>query len=785
MRKRPLAAVFLAFITGIFLAGFPLRMGVAAILVSATAFMVPEIRKRLDSPFLLILPIMAIGGMAYTWQDAGWPDAIGAEAWASPGDGNMSAVGGAGECIEENRAVAVTGKVYKREIKNGKNLVYIKNTSIAAGSKGYRAGQIILYFDTDEHFLIGNTIKAEGTVKNWDSAGNEGQFDAASYYRAMKIDYKVDVSRAEVVDETYSSYRETLQKVRERLERSFEMTLGEQDASIMKTMILGDKSELDRSIEELYQKSGIVHILSISGQHISLIGMVLYNLLRRLGLSFKKAGCLCIFCVISYGIMTGLGISSFRAVLMFSIGVAAQMWGRSYDVITAMSLSAFLLLFENPRYLYNPGFLLSFGAVAGIMVVAPAIENAASKKNIVIRTLSASIGINVVTIPILAYYYYELPVYSILLNILIIPPMSIVLISGILCGIAGNVSIPVAVLFAAPCHYILLFCEKACSVFMSLPHALHVTGRPEKWQLWLYYCLLAVFIAGVKRKWGRKCLAILPLLILVIAFQRNEGFSATFLDVGQGDGIYIETPEGLHILVDGGSTGVKEVGTYRIIPFLKYNGTGVIDYAIVTHADEDHISGLKEILEESDENGIRVRCLLMPDTSLKDEAYLGLVSLAQANGVKVKYIRKGTEIRNGDFTIKCLHPTAEFPASSRNSYSTVLDVSCGGFDMLLTGDLEADGEKLILESGLMRDYDLLKVAHHGSKFSTSQEFIEAVTPEIAVISCGEGNRFGHPHQEVLDRIKSMEVEIMTTPDCGQITIRMDGSSMKVERFLKY
>lgn len=236
--------------------------------------------------------------------------------------------------------------------------------------------------------------------------------------------------------------------------------------------------------------------------------------------------------------------------------------------------------------------------------------------------------------------------------------------------------------------------------------------------------------------------------------------------------------------IDGGSTSVDSVGKYRIIPFLKFKGVKVIDYAIVTHTDTDHISGLIEMIEETD-TGIKVRNIVLPNIELKDEKYLELVELAHQYGVNILYISKGDEFKLGQVGFKCLYPPANTMVADKNDSSTVLNVTYGDFSVLLTGDISSLPEVDIMNS-LLPKYTLLKVAHHGSKYSTTEEFLTKVKPLYSVISVGENNMYGHPSREVLDRLSDADTTVLRTDYSGGISVKVDksGKKMKIHEYIE-
>jgi competence protein ComEC len=309
-----------------------------------------------------------------------------------------------------------------------------------------------------------------------------------------------------------------------------------------------------------------------------------------------------------------------------------------------------------------------------------------------------------------------------------------------------------------------------------LPYHTLIIGRPNLYLVYLYYGFLALFVILINKSPKRINLLVLSFLLIIFIPQDDHKLQFTFLDVGQGDGIVVETPEEKVYLIDGGSSTVKQVGTYRLIPYLKFNGIGQIDAIIVTHGDEDHTSGISEIIEDG---SIHIKRLVVPAVPLVESDLVELVDLAQKNKIDVVYIKKGDTIIDDKVNITCLHPDKSFRTASVNAYSTVLEFSYGSFQGLFVGDLEGDGEEGLNH---LIHYDLLKVAHHGSKNSTSNGFLLKTQPKISVISCAKKNRYGHPHQELLERLDTAGSKIVITSNCGAITVKTDGKTIGVSTY---
>jgi len=416
----------------------------------------------------------------------------------------------------------------------------------------------------------------------------------------------------------------------------------------------------------------------------------------------------------------------------------------------------------------------------------------------------------------------------------VVPLMTILLLCGLLSGVCGLFVPWLGYFFAGGAGGILWIYEALCRWAEKLPGSLLLIGKPEGWQVMLYYTLLAVCLYvwyGRGRK-ERQSVILLGLLILPLCLLpvSGEPFEAAFLDVGQGDGIVLREQSGAVLLMDGGSTSVQKVGEKRLIPYLKSQGIRVIDCAFVSHTDSDHMSGIKEILTAMPvysayrENVLGytgtpvIKRLVLPewgvydmenaesadDKSVEsrlagemDEAYVELLKLAKEKQVEVSYMGAGDRMTVGkELVLSCLAPEKGVIYDNKNAASMVLQASYGEFDLLLTGDMEKEGEIRLLESDLWNresgesgetgtvSVEVLKVAHHGSYTASSEEFISVLQPRISVISCGKNNRYGHPHIETLETLYGANSRVYRTDESGCVTVKVGKERIAVEEFGK-
>lgn len=717
--------------------------------------------------------------------------------------------------LKEN-TVIVQGKIYKIENTAFGTNIYLKGVEVENGEKSVSVKRIFVNTEKIPNVKIGNIIKVRGKLRQFEEAANKGNFDSRKYYLSLGFYGKIEAGTIEVINSDYSGIRQGLYELRmeiiERLEKLCSDNNGifsiiNNKNGIIGAIILGDKTDLDSDIKELYSVSGIAHILAISGLHISFIGMAIYRLLRR-RFRFLFSAAVSIPVVLSFGIMSGFGISTSRAIIMFILKIIGEVLGRKYDAITAISLAGLVLLVQNPFVVCNSGFQMSFGAIIAIVLILPIVEEILNTDNKIIKVISANFTISLVMNPILAWNYYELPTFSFLLNIVVVPLMSVVIVSSIAGIFCSCIMFGFGKVVIFPGCGILELYTFLCNIINKSSVASIVVGQPKVTIIIVYYAILLVVLFGLKNirtkytraekerniikketglvleKKAKKerrikgqnvklrlaCIVGFLLLNCLIYYIPNPGFYITFINVGQGDGILIHGDNGTKVMVDGGSTSEKQVAKNCIVPYLKAEGIGTIDYSIITHTDKDHISGILEILENNNSNRIRIKNLVMPDINMKDDTYNELIEKAKLKKINVLYIKKGDTLSLGKTKIKCIYPETTTTASDKNDYCTVLSVKNKTSKILLTGDISKEIEEKIKDD-IEENYTVLKVAHHGSNYSSSEKFLKKVNPKYSIISVGKNNSYGHPGNETMERLRKQGGVIYRTDEKGGITIR--------------
>ena len=684
--------------------------------------------------------------------------------------------------ISEHPKLTVSGEVQNCQAAEYSLSVYLKQVCLTVGSEQIPIENIKVYLNKEEQIRIGMFLRVCGKLEEIPGSRNPGEFDSKQYYACQKIYYQMKDGKVCDKSTGYSYFGQFLQEIRQKAGTILDEAAGSY-AGIFQAMILGERGNLDAETKMQYQMAGIMHILAISGLHISFVGMGFFRLLKKAGAGNGVAGAVSAFLIYAYGIVTGGSVSAMRAVGMFLVLVGAGIAGRSYDLLSAMALSAIVLLLDAPAYLYSLSFLLSFGAVIGIGALTPEICSLLNLEKKTAKSLAGSVIVWLITLPIALHAYGEVSLAGVILNLLVLPTSGIVLASGIFALPVGIFVIEIAKRVVFPGKCVLFLYEKLCEAVGWIPHSIWIAGSPQLWQCAVYYVMLGVVFAGLK--WGKKAasVALVILAVVFLGYHSRNGLTITCLDIGQGDCCVLKMPGGENFLIDGGSSNKKNTAVCQILPYLKNQGIATLDGIFVSHTDQDHISGIEELLELCAQNlaTVRVKNLILPDWNTTGEEYEKLKMLAEQTGILVQTAREGNLLKTKEAQIEILAPENGADGSDTNEDGMVMEVHFGKFRGLFTGDIGAETEKKLLDS--IEDVDFLKVAHHGSKYSTCQGFLDVVSPEIAVISCSAKNTYGHPSADTIKRLEDCGAQVEYTMKNGAITVQTDGEGIWLDRFI--
>ncbi len=678
----------------------------------------------------------------------------------------------------------------------------------------------LCYLQEDETLpKAGSYVRVFGEVSPFLQATNPGEFDAAAYYRRKDCLFALRKTKITAQTKTYGRLEEFLSQLRYESEVLFRKLLGEKNGATASAMVLGQKKGMDSEVKALYQGAGISHLLAISGLHLSLIGAGLFGLLKKVRLPVALSAGISTWILIVYAQLTGMGISTRRALVMFLLFLAARLLKRTPDLPTSLAVAALLLLVPRPQRILDAGFQLSFSAVLGIAVMIPVLqdgwEDAAPSLRVtdgvagwniartaIVRTcrllrknILAGLGITMTMLPFLLIHFYEWSPWSVLLNLAVIPLMGILLpcLMGLqlvarLTAFTHCLELPQHLLCTA-IEAIFSCYEQLCRFTTALPGSILHTGYPT-WQTLTAYTigLIALAVSGKKLRPHLRLAAAVCLMGIFLIRLPGE-LNVTMLDVGQGECVGIETREHHVYLVDAGSTSKKKTGQYQIIPWLKYIGTRSVEGIFITHWDEDHISAVGELLEWSKSSRVKIRRIFLPDVALKDEVLETLLQQIEEANVSVEYLSAGERMTDGALQISCLHPYAKKVPEDRNDASLVLRLSQGDFQMLLTGDLEKSGEDWLMEQARPATQNplrctILDAGHHGASNATGEALLDLAQPGVVLISCGKNNRYGHPAPETLQRLEERGIRWYSTAEVGAIQVQVEKKKVKIKQYIQ-
>ena len=761
----------------------------------------------------------------------------------------------------------VSGKIKEIKTDGLSDTYYIVADSIVSSEFAYKGKiGIVIYTsagkerknnpgNTDHIYLDyinGDYICMSGTVSVPDPATNPGTFDQYIYLRNKG--YYLCISNGTIESGNHRPYsiEGFLYGIKNRCTKIIDNSFDSESAGIVKAMLVADKSTLDKNIKKLYSENGIAHIMAISGVHVAIIGMTLYGFLRKLRIGRFISGTFSIAIIVLYGIMTGMSSSTERAVIMLILSIAAEYFGRKTDAPTSMGFAMIIMVLGNPYVILDAGFQLSFAAITGVTVVAPQlrkllrmfkrfIKEADEKKKqkhkkimslrkMIIKLIDAlvvGIASFITTTPVIIYYYYQFPPYSIFINLIVIPLVSLIVGGSILVVLTGLFFTGAAVVMTYPVRLILFSYKHLCIFASGLPGASVLVGHISIGMVFVYYLSVVLIFAilrmiriGKKEREGPilylMLAAVLFFIVVYEVYSYDKSLKIVYMDVGQGDGVLLRTSGHGGILIDGGSSSNKRVGEYVMVPVLKYYGVSEVEYAFVSHGDVDHVSGLEYLLNE-EQSGVHVVNLVLPEYGDQD-ALQELKSEATANNVNIIYMKPGDNITYNHqhaetINIECLYPDEEAGQGvlDTNNLSMILkttitwDVreadienlnkssdSNASLSLLFVGDAGIAAEKRLIELygknslGEISDSiacDILKVGHHGSRNSSGSDFLKRVSAMYGIISCGKDNRYGHPHAETLERLKMADTKYMTTKEHGAIILSIERGDWSLSGYI--
>ncbi|WP_212955445.1 MULTISPECIES: DNA internalization-related competence protein ComEC/Rec2 [Bacillus] len=625
----------------------------------------------------------------------------------------------------------------------------------------------------------------EGERKEPPIARNFHGFNYRDYLYKQNIHFILEATHISECYKTSLSPVQWILLLRQQAILGVTEMLPEQSGAFMNALVFGDRQQMIYEVEEQYQQFGLVHLLAISGSHIVLLMVIVYFILLRIGLTREVATVCLIFCIPLYTILAGASPSVIRASITGVLMLIAFICSIRLSSLDALSVTAICMLIFDPYLVFNIGFQFSFvGSFALLLSASFLLE---SSNGVIRNSIYISLISQLVSTPILLYHFGYFSPYSIFLNILYVPFLSLIVLP---CSIVILVCIPIVPFLATGLANVLSIGLNLSNDFLryceSLPFIRLNFGRTPILLVALY-CASIVSVLMVWERWMSKGIMLIASGIFLFIctchyaspYFRESG-SVTFLDVGQGDAILIRLPydKEIYLIDTGGTIRVNKeewqrkkhefsVGNDILIPYLQKEGIKTIDKLIVTHGDADHIGAAQELL-----SNINVKEVVFGRKEQDALLEKGLKKQALEKEVKISEVGEGESWSVNEAEFFVLAPTGK--ERSENNASIVIWAKLGGLTWLFTGDVEEEGEKFLIAMYPDLRTDVLKVAHHGSNTSSIAPFLSAVQPNIAIISAGERNRYGHPHKEVIERFEKMGIEIWRTDKQGAISYVFKG-----------
>ena len=690
---------------------------------------------------------------------------------------------------------------------------------------------------------FGNIVEITGTYEEPNTARNYKGFDYRQYLKSRNIYGTIDCEKYEIIATNKINVASNIVNyVQNNIKENMFNILDEEQSALCVGILIGDREKISDITEDNFKKSNLTHMLAVSGSHITYIIVALTTILSKTNRKFSLI--ITIFFLLFFTVLTGFTASVLRASIMGIITLLASILHRKSDTINNLGISSIIILIYNPYLLVDAGFLLSYAGTIGIILFSKKISNGISiivnkinpnllnieqnnnskiffVKSIiekiilyVISSLSLTLSANIVIIPIMAYMFSTISFTFWISNILAGPVMEVVTIFGFIVYFISIIFPILAQFLGIALNLLLTVLLKIAEISSKIPGASIYIKTPSIYMCVIYYLIIyilfnmqaikqiirkkAIFrLYAIKAKKQREKILVIAILFTIlvnsIIYVTDKNIKIYFVDVGQGDCTLIQTSGRKNVLIDGGGSefGSFDVGKSTLLPYLLDRGITKIDYMMISHFDSDHIGGLFYIMEN-----LRVDNIIISKQGESSENLKKFIEILQSNirGSKNKtniiLVKKGDNIKiDNSSYFEILFPEEELINDNiLNNNSIVAKFVSNNFKMLFTGDIEEIAENRLCElykSTNKLQADIIKVAHHGSKTSSTLNFLELVKPKIALIGVGENNNFGHPNDAVLKRIKDLGAHIYRTDQMGEISIVIGNrGNVKINSFIK-
>nr|DAL05895.1 MAG TPA: putative hydrolase [Caudoviricetes sp.] len=673
---------------------------------------------------------------------------------------------------DDKSIISATAVVIKGPSEGEYNYKY----TVKARTGKYKNKKFIVYINKKNKKLLeyGDLIEIKGEYSAPEVARNYKGFDYSQYLKTLNIYGTIKVEESKIINKNQlSPILISINSIKEKMIDNANRNMPKRTANLLLGILIGERDNIQEDIIESFRTANLSHILAVSGAHTSYIILGITYLISKSKTPKRIGYIITIINLLIFIIITGASYSVVRACIMAIVVIGAKICYRKENFFTSICISLIIILIQNPFAINDIGLKLSFMGTAGIVIFNKSITNFFIKLKIkqkIAEALSVTFSAQLMIMPITILNFNTISLTFFISNILASPLLGIIIIFGFISIFISSILNPISKILFLILHIFLELLILVSKVTEKIPGSSILVKTPNILFAIVYYILILFFNyffvikQNPTRRFHKKIIKIITIKNIKNAFKViavvflimllltrivriiNPTLKIYFIDVGQGDSTLIVTPKNKKILIDGG-----EGKTNVLFQYLLDRRINKIDYIIISHFDSDHCNGLIEIIEK-----MRVENIVMSKQSKESEEYKKILEIIKQKNIKVSSVKAEDKIIiEKNLYIKILNPAEKFEFQDLNNNAIVAKLVYKNFSMLFTGDIEKAEENLAKKYKNELKSTILKVAHHGSKTSTSEEFLKYVEPQIALIGVGENNKFGHPNQITIEKLKNI------------------------------
>lgn len=652
------------------------------------------------------------------------------------------------------------GVFYAKVISEAEEKNYVYSYQAEIDNKKF-----ILYIPKDvEKLEYGSIIKINAQYTEATRDRNYGGFNYKTYLRTKKIYGIFNVEDVEIVKNGSDNI---IIKLRKYIKSKLREKLKKENSELAISLIVGDRSHISSEVEDNFKKANLMHMLAISGAHFSYVILIATFISNRL--QHKRLGQLIqIIAIIFFMNLTGNTASVVRAGIMSILLIGSSICKRQNDSLNNIAISAIIQIINNPYIIFDSGFMLSYSGVLGIILFYKKIS-----EHIHFKSIALTISANIFIIPIMIYNFHTISGSFIISNICASWLLGIIIILEFI-----SLCIPIKLLYMI-LDLLIMMLRKIAEICANIPFAQMYVPRYAIFFVIVIYIL--IFCRKLKcKKYVYSFLTIGVSILLIVNFTDvyQDRMRINFIDVGQGDSCLIRY-KGTNIMIDSGGSLSKnkdgksyDIGENVLNNYLLNRGITRLDYIMASYFDEDHSQGFVFLLKN-----MKVKNVIISEQYKTSSIYEQFKQICKKQNIQIIYVKSGDEIRIKDLAFKILHPKSkenQISENPLNNNAIVCMVKYKNRRILFTGDIEK-----VAENEMVKEYtnglkaDILKVGHHGSKTSTTKEFLDLINPSVALIGVGQNNKFGHPNEDVIKRLEEKNIQIYRTDEMGEISVIID------------